>query len=513
MPQEYLVGVDVGTCGSKGVLTDLSGRVLSYKFVEHGVDSPKPGWYEQDADEVWWGDLRRITRALIADAHVDPQEVAAVGLSALCPDVLPVDDAGRPLRKAILYSDTRAAEEAKRMTRELGEVRIFEACGNRLSVQSAGPKVLWLRDHEPRLFEVTQTIHSASSYLVYRLTGETVFDYGTASSFHPLFNIHDLQWDEGICRDLRLPTRILPSTCWATKLVGVVTSQASKDTGLAEGTPVIAGTVDGFAEDVSVGVVEKGQACLVYGTTMAVFVKSGQPGCHPNVISSPGPIPGSYLTGAYMNTSGALTRWFRDNFAQIERESERILGISAYQLLSDEVAEIPPGSLGLVVLPYFAGEGYPILDDDARGLVIGLTLSHTRNHVYKGLLEGVAYGLRHNLETMEGAGTFVGRIVSIGGGTRSRVWTQIVSDVTGRDQELAASPYGAPYGDAYLAGYGTGLFRDLRPLQEEWVRTTGKIQHDPQRKRIYDRYYEVYRNLYPCVAQSMHALASLSRQA
>jgi sugar (pentulose or hexulose) kinase len=212
----------------------------------------------------------------------------------------------------------------------------------------------------------------------------------------------------------------------------------------------------------------------------------------------------------YMNASAALTRWFRDNFGQVEREAEAALGINAYHLLSDQAAQVPPGSAGLVVLPYFAGEGHPILDTQARGLILGLTLSHTRSHVYRALLEGVAYGLRHNLETFYEAGLPIKRCIAAGGGTKSKVWTQIVSDVVGQDQELVASPYGAPYGDAYLAGCGVGLFTDLDVLRKQWVQVIGKVEHDPSVHPLYDGYYQVYRRLYEPLREHMHTLARLS---
>jgi xylulokinase len=511
MTGQYLLGVDIGTSGSKGVVVDFDGRVVAYQSIEHGVDSPKPGWYEQDADEVWWGDLTRITNALIADAQVDPRAIAAVGLSSLCPNVLPVDEGGQPLRKAILYCDTRAVNELAECIETLGEARVFNVCGSSLSVQSAGPKVLWFRRHEPQLFERTRTIHDAQSYLVYKLTGKSAMDHGVAVIFHPLFNIRQLDWDEEICRCLDIRPDIFPHLYWATQVVGEVTPQASAETGLGEGIPVITGTCDTWAELMSVGAVAEGEAALLYGTTMCLFTMSNTLRTHPRAVAVPGPLPQTYLLGAYMNASAALTKWFRDNFGQVEKETQHELGINAYQLLSDQAAEVPPGSEGLVILPYFAGEGYPILDTQARGLIIGLTLSHTRKHVYRALLEGVAYGLRHNWETLQEAGAGISHILAVGGGTKSKVWTQIVSDVIGQDQEMVDSPYGAPYGDAFLAGYGVGLFKDLTPLRERWARRRGKVTHRPEEKRVYDKYYFVYRDLYPVTRDSMHALARLSQ--
>jgi xylulokinase len=394
--------------------------------------------------------------------------------------------------------------------RSLGEERILAVGGNALSVQSAGPKLVWLRKHEAGVFERTNKVYDAASYLTYRLTGESRLDYGQACWFHPLFNIRELAWDTDVCAELGVPTDIFPPLCWATDLAGTVTRSAAQATGLAEGTPVIAGTGDGPAEQVAVGAVEEGEAALVYGSTMCLLALSNELRVHPKAAAAVGAVPGRHILMTYMNASAALTRWFRDNFGQVEQETEAALGINAYHLLSDQAARVPPGSEGLIVLPYFAGEGHPILDSQARGLILGLTLSHTRAHVYRALLEGVAYGLRHNLETFQEAGLPIKRWIAAGGGTKSQVWTQIVSDVLGQDQELVASPYGAPYGDAYLAGYGVGLFKDLNVLRERWVQPAGKVQHNPQVRPVYDRYYEVYRGLYEPLKEHMHVLARLS---
>lgn len=513
MSGKYLLGIDVGTYSSKGVLTDEEGRVLAYHFVEHSTFSPRPGWYEHDAEQVWWGDLVKVARALLEKANINPADIAGVGMSALCADMLPLDEDGRPLRNAILYGiDLRATEEIAMLNREIGEEKIYEISGNALSNQSVGPKILWFRRNEPELFLRARMIHSASSYLAYKLTGRSFLDYATAAFFSPLFDIHRLVWDEEICRFLEVPQEFLPETCWATGVVGGVTKEAAEAAGLAPGTPVIAGTVDAYAEAVSVGMVEAGEAVFSYGSTMNLLAPSDRLKLHPKLLATPYSLPNKYILVGATATAGALTRWFRDNFAQVEMETERNVGINAYHLLSDQAAEAPPGSSGLLVLPYFAGERCPIWDAEARGLILGLTLSHTRRHLYRALLEGTAYSLRHNLETFSEAGAQIERVIASGGGTLSRTWLQIVSDVTGFDQELVASTFGSPYGDAFLAGYGVGLFSDARPLRTTWVQKKDVVKANPALKPLYDRYYQVYRKLYEKVKESMHTLARLSQE-
>jgi xylulokinase len=503
--------VDIGTTGSKGVLVDLDGNVVAHKGLEHSTDSPRPGWYEQDADQVWWGDLKKIIRGLIAESGVEGSAIAGVGISALSPEMLPVDEGGRPLRKGILYSDGRARKQIEQLVRQFSGGDIFHVETTSLSTHSVGPKILWFRENEPALFERTRVIHTATSYLVFKLTGASLINFVEAYGFNPFFDAQQLKWDQDVCRALDLSTDLFPEArLWATDLAGEVTAEAARETGLAEGTPVIVGTCDAFAEGLSVGTVEVGEANILYGTTMIFGLTLGGPQTASGAPGIPGPLPNTFRTGLAMSASGALTTWFRDNFGQMEQEAEEKLGISAYQLLSEQAAEIPPGSEGLVILPYFAGERSPIHDGLARGMVLGLTLSHTRKHIYRALLEAVAYSLRHSLEAMGDTGVEIQRIVSTGGGAKSALWTQIVGDVIGQDQEVILNPFGAPYGDAFMAGYGAGIFKDLSPFREGWAPKTRKVRYNPETKKVYDQYYEVYRGLYEINKDSMHTLARLS---
>ncbi len=510
MSERYLVGVDIGTSASKGVLVSTTGHIVAQQSAEHTVESPQPGWYEHDADAVWWHDLKTILRALITQSGIDPRQVAAVGISALCPDMLPVDEQGNPLRKGILYSDSRAAPQIEQLVRRFSSDPAHRNV-QQLSTNESGPKILWFRDNEPELFARTASIHTATSWLVFKLTGQEVVSYGDGEGYLPFFDSELRDWDRDMCRQLGIPDHMLPRLAWSTEIAGEVTPEAARATGLAEGTAVIVGTCDGWAEHLSVGVVGDGEASLLYGSTMCMGVNLSEQTRARLGSGALGALPGTYFAGFAMSTSGALTTWFRNNLADAERQAEKVLGINAYQLLSMEAAEIAPGSEGLVVLPYFAGERSPIYDSLARGTVLGLTLSHTRRHLYRALLEGVAYALRHNIQALVDSGVSITRIVATGGGTKSELWTQIVSDVIGMDQHVVLHPAGAPYGDAFLAGYATGIFNDLQALTAEgWKPRTRVVSCDPERHQVYSRYWDVYRGLYEKNKEAMHALAKLS---
>lgn len=510
--KSYLIGVDIGTYSAKGVLVHADGSVLASHTVEYELRIPQPGWAEHDAELDWWRPFTEITRSLLDEADVDAEAVAAVGCSAIGPTMLPVDERGRPLRPAILYGiDTRSWREVAELNERLGTERIFESTGKPLTTQSNGPKILWFRRNQPELFARTAKILTATGYLTYRLTGEYTLDIYSAAAFDPMFDIPSLDWSrervEEICSE-----ELLPGLHWPTDVVGTVHRQSAAETGLAVGTPIIAGTIDAASEAYSVGVTEPGATMLMYGTTLFVINVADRWRRHRKLWSSPYLARGRYVMAGGLATSAALTRWFRDQFAGLEMQEERAGGTNAYQALAQQVDDVAPGSNGLVVLPYFSGERTPINDPKARGVIAGLTLSHTRADVYRALLEGVAYALRHNLETMQEAGTDLTRLVAVGGGTRNNAWLQLISDCLGQPQHLPANTTGASLGDAFLAGLGVGVFNDLRPLHEEWVKWDRVIEPDMRRHARYNDYYPIYRRTYDQLVDELHALADLQAE-
>ncbi len=501
MSGAWILGVDIGTYGSKGVLCAPDGRVLAKAEVEHGMSVPHPGWAEQDADAVWWADFVHLARTLASQAP--PGGIGAVGVSAIGPCLLPLDAAGRPLRPGILYGvDTRASREVEELTDRIGVEHLLNVGGMTLSSQAVGPKILWLKRNEPDVWSRTRSLLTASSYLVFRLTGERVMDTHTASHYNPLFDLDGCRWSEGY-GDLADAVGLLPRLGWPNEVAGLVTPAAAAETGLAVGTPVAVGTVDAAAEALSVGVRAPGDMMLMYGTTTFFILVTPGPVRQRGMWSTAYCLPGTYDVAAGMATTGALTRWFRDGLARDLREG-------GYATLTQEAEAVRPGSMGLVVLPYFSGERTPIQDPDARGVIAGLTLAHTRGHLYRALLEGTAYGVRHNLEAMERLGAEVRRVVAVGGGTRSRLWLQVVSDVTGVAQELPRQTIGASYGDAFLAGWAAGMVPGLRALKQ-WTLPGETIEPDAGRVADYAPYYRIYRELYEASASQCHALAELGR--
>jgi xylulokinase len=508
----YLLGIDVGTYESKGTLVDTEGRVVASAATGHPLSMPRPGWFEHDAETVWWQDCVTLCRRLLQTSGVPGERILGVGCSAIAPCVLPVDGAGRPLRPAILYGiDTRAAEEVDYLEEELGAEAIFAHSGLHLSSQSAGPKILWLRRHEPAIWAATTTILTGSGYLAYRLTGEQTIDVYTATAYAPLLDVATARWSEIMSRPIT-PLERLPRLVWSGEVIGRVTRQAASETGLAAGTPVVAGTADAATEALSAGLAEPGDLLVMYGSSIFFIQKTARLLRSERLWPALFLEPNSYVVAAGMSTGGALTRWFRDQLSPQEVAAEAAGGAPAYAALAELAAGSQPGARGLVALPYFAGERTPLNDPLGRGVFAGLTLSHTRADLYRALLEGVGYGIRHNIEAMIELGAPPRRVLAAGGGTRNPLWLQIVSDIAGIEQWVPAEQMGACYGDAFLAGIGAGLFRDTGAVSH-WVRYQAVVQPSAAAHRHYDDYYAVYRDLYSSSAGAVHRLARLGAAA
>jgi xylulokinase len=492
---ELLLGLDIGTSSSKGVLARPDGTVVASAERPHELSLPRPGWAEHDAEAVWWQDVRALCSALLPKAE---GALAGVCVSGIGPCVVPCDARLRPLRPAILYGiDTRAEAEVAELERRYGADAIFERGGSMLSSQALGPKLLWLRRHEPAAWEAAAGWYMASSFVVARLTGEYVLDHHSASQCDPLYDLGAGTWNEDWAAEIA-PGVPLPRLLWPSEPAGEVTAAAADATGLPAGVPVMAGTIDAWAEAFSVGVRAAGDLMLMYGSTMFLVQVTERPVSHPKLWSTAGTTPGKWSLAAGMATSGTLTTWLRE-----------LTGDVPFETLIAEAREVPPGARGLLALPYFAGERSPLFDPSARGVIAGLTLTHGRAELLRAIYEATACGVRHNLETFAEAGVPLERAVAVGGGTRGSLWTQIVSDVTGLPQQLPWRTIGASYGDALLAAVGAGLV----PPETDWTELADVVEPDAGSRALYDELYDLYRELYPATARISHRLAALQERA
>ncbi|MFV2061946.1 MAG: FGGY-family carbohydrate kinase [Chloroflexota bacterium] len=490
----HTLGIDIGTFESKGVIADAEGHVIATATRPHQMLVPQPGWAEHRPREDWWGDFVAITHELLAASGLDPNAIDAVASSAIGPCMLPLDARGEPLMNGVLYGvDTRATAQIASLTAGIGEAAILEACGNALTTQSVGPKILWLKETHPDLYARTAKVLTSTSYLTWKLTGEYVIDHYTAASFSPLYDVNRLDWTADLAPHI-LPLDRLPQLRWSTEIAGRVSGAASVETGLAEGTPVTVGTIDAAAEAVSVGVQKPGEMMLMYGSTIFIVEVTDRPVRDRRLWYAPWLFPGAHTSMAGLATSGTLTRWFRDELAP---------GVTFEELVHDAESS-PKGAKGLLCLPYFSGERTPIHDPHAKGAFFGLDLTHTRADMFRAVLEGIAAGTAHVLETYRELDIAPRKVLAVGGGTRNAVWLQATSDLGQVPQVIREKTIGASYGDAFLAAVAVGAadpgqIADWNPV----VRTV-----TPETVPAYVRQYPLWKALYAQTKDIAHALAA-----
>lgn len=498
---KHYLGVDIGTYETKGVIVTGGGDIVASAARAHTMQVPQPGWAEHDAERDWWGDFVFVTRRMLAESRIDPSTIAAVATSGIGPCMLPVDEDGTPLMNAVLYGvDTRASREIAEMTGQIGEAVVLERCGNALTSQSVGPKILWLRRNRPEIFARTHTILNSTSLLVHRLTGRYVIDHYSACGYSPFYMADRLCWSDELAPGI-VAMDALPDLLWTTAIAGHVTRKAAEASGLAIGTPVIAGTIDAAAEAVSVGVSSPGDMMLMYGSTVFIILLAAERVSDPRLWYAPWLFPGRHASMAGLATSGTLTHWFRHNFAR------ELAPDAAIAPLIAEAAQSPAGARGLVVLPYFSGERTPIHDPHAKGMIFGLDLTHERGDLFRALLEGIGYGTRHVLETFAASGQPPHTVHAVGGGTRNGVWTQATSDICGVPQVFREKTTGAAFGNAFLAAMAVG---DARPDDiETWNPAVSGLVPNPEVKPLYDRQYAIFRGLYPATKSFLATSPSL----
>jgi xylulokinase len=495
----HYLGIDIGTFESKGVIVDGDGRIVATASKPHKMLVPQPGWAEHRPKQDWWGDFTFICKKMLTDSNLAPNTIRAVGASAIGPCMLPVDEHGEALSNAALYGvDARASREIEELNAAIGAKRVLQRCGNALTSQAVGPKILWLKKNRPEIFAKAAKIVTSTTYLVQKLTGECVIDHYSAANFSPLYVVDRQDWSSELAPDIVGLDR-LPRLLWSTDIAGHVTARAARATGLAIGTPVIAGTIDAASEALSVGVVGTGDMMVMYGSTIFTIMLSKGRIEDPRLWYAPWLFKGEHASMAGLSTSGTLTHWFRDNAAR------EIDPAQAFARLAGEAEASPPGAKGLVVLPYFSGERTPIHDPQAKGVVFGLNLTHDRGDIYRALLEGIACGTNHIVETYREIGQVPKRLLAVGGGTRNKVWSQATSDICGMTQTVCGKTIGACYGDAFLAALAVG---DVRKKDiGAWNPVERRIVPERKNCQVYQRQYGVFKELYRRTSDLMAELS------
>lgn len=495
----HLLGIDVGTTATKMILVNDRGRVVAEASRPSALSAPQSTWAEEDPAQ-WWGNICALAPAVLNRAGVNATDVAAIGTCGMVPAAVLLDARGAVLRPAIMQSDARAVDEITAQRRLTDATDILARTGNPITQQSIGPKLAWLRQHEPTVMRRAAHLMGSYEYITSRLTGVYTVERNWALE-SGLFDLQRQDWDDGLLELGGVERAWLGDVHWAADVIGTVTREAARDSGLAHGTPVIAGSADHVASAFSAGLRRQGDLLVKLGGSGDMLFTLDRAETDPRLYLDYHVIPGKFLLNGCMASSGSLIRWFRDRFAPG----------SDYATLDAEAVALPAGSDGLILLPYFLGEKTPLNDPLARGTVVGLTLAHTRAHVFRAVLEGISFGFQHHLDVLaeHRYKPTHGRLTN--GGAHSALWRQITSDVLGLPLEAIADHPGSSLGAAFVAGKGIGVFADWGDI-EQCIDLGAVTQPNMENHRRYQALYKVYREIYENLKGTYGTLARITAQ-
>jgi xylulokinase len=482
-----ILGIDIGTTSTIGILIDDEGRTLALGQRPVDLHSERPGWAEEDPSQ-WWDNTCAIVGELLATAGRNAGEIAAVGVTGMLPAVVLLDAEGRLLRRSIQQSDGRTGREVAELAAEVDAAAFVRRTGNGINQQLVAPKLRWLERHEPDVFGRIATVQGSYEYINWRLTGARVIERNWALEAGFL-DLASGRIDPGLVALGHIDRALLPPVRASHEVIGEVTREAARATGLAAGTPVVAGCADHVASAFVAGIRRDGDLLIKFGGAGDILLATDQPRPDPRMFLDHHLVPGLFMPNGCMACSGAVLNWI------VRELGGRDLGDEPHAKLDRLAADVPPGADGLILLPYFLGEKTPIHDPYARGTLVGLGLHHTLGHIWRAALEAVAFGFRHHVEVFEELGLGVRRVVASDGGAKSRVWMQIAADVLGRPIELLAGHPGSCLGAAYVAGVATGHFAGWDEIAR-YVRPAGVVEPNPMRADLYTRNYGLYREIY-----------------
>ncbi|MEP6754769.1 MAG: xylulokinase [Chthonomonadales bacterium] len=505
----YLLGIDIGTSGTKTILIDPTGSVTAKSTIEYPLYSPQPLWSEQDPED-WWNATVGTIRSCLTQSGVRAVEVVGIGLSGQMHGAVFVDGNGNPLRRAILWNDQRTQSQCDWITNRIGADKVAEYTCNPVLTGFQAPKIVWLRENEPEVYAKVKRVLLPKDFIRYRLTGEYATEVSDASGTS-LFDVKNRKWSAEMLVGCDIPASWMAESFESVEVSGKVNATAAGLTGLKSGTPVVGGGGDQAAGAVGNGIVETGILSNSLGTSGVVFAFSDTPRvdvalrlhtfCHA--------VPGKWHLMGVMLSAGGSLQWYRDAFGQPEKVVAGALGVDPYQILCDEAATAPAGSEGLVFLPYLTGERAPHPDPYARGAFVGITRRHTRAHFARAILEGVSFGLKDSLSVMQEMGLPISEVRASGGGARSGLWRQILADTSGVKHVTVNIDEGPALGVALLAGVGAGVYPSVEDACRSVIRVVDETAVNTTANDKYQPTYNVYRSLYPALKSAFHDLSSL----
>ena len=482
--KQQLLGIDIGTSACKVAVFDEDGKVLAQANRPYRVYYPQNGWAEQNPEE-WWEAICDAVREALSEESVSAEQIKGIGVDGQSWSAIPVDENGSVLHNTPIWMDTRARHLCEKVKKEIGTDEIFRVAGNDFLPSYVTPKLLWFKEERPEVFQKTHKFLQSNSYIVMKLTGEMSQEYSQCYGIH-FFHMEKLSYDMALAEKMGLSPDMMPKLYGCDEIVGSVTEEAAKKTGLKAGTPVVAGGLDAACGALGAGVYRPGETQEQGGQAGGMSICTDKALSHKALILGTHVVPGLWLLqGGTVGGGGAL-KWFRQELG----------GGMSFDELTAEAAEAPPGSDGVLFLPYMAGERSPVWNPDAKGVFYGLSFDKTRGHLIRSVLEGVAFSLEHNLRTAAETGIHVDTLNAMGGASNSVLWTQIKADVTGKTIRVPSSDTATTLGAAILAGVGCGIYGSYGEAVNRTIRMTRVQEPNPENKAVYDRAMERYLRLY-----------------
>lgn len=507
---EYLLGLDIGTGGIKALLIDRDGNIHASHTTEISLQVPKPLWAEQNPDD-WWQAVVESTHAVMAKASVLPAAIKGIGLSGQMHSLVVTDAQDAVLRPAILWCDNRTLKQRRWIEETLGLETIRQWTGNPPLEGFTVPKLVWMRENEPDLYRRITKVFIAKDYIRYRITDEWLSEVSDAAG-SAMFDITNRTWSAPYLDAIDIPCEILPECRESVEICGCVTETASKELGLAKGTPVVGGGADNPSSAVGNGIVREGRISASIGTSGVMFAHADTPKIDTSmrVHSFCHCVPFKwYLMGVVLTAGGAL-RWYRDTLGAEEIIQAGKKGVDPYEVLTAKAAEAKPGSDGLVFLPYFSGERTPHQDATVRGGWIGLTLSHNKSHLVRSLLEGVTFALRDSLEILKELGIDVTQVRVTGGGAKNRFWQQMQADIYQTEVATMSVEEGPALGAALMAGVGAGWYDAIDEISDTVARVHEIIEPDSKKAVQYNEFYSYFKTLYPALRKNFQTIHTIT---
>ena len=506
---KYILSLDIGTTSTRAIIIDEDGALISSSTKDYELYTPKPGWAEQDPID-WWGASVFTIKEAIKSSNISPKDISAIGLSGQMHGSVFLDRNGEVIRPAILWCDQRTNDQCNKIYKIFGRQNFIKLSYNKALPGFTAPKILWLEEKEPQNYKKVSKILLPKDYIRYRLSGKYVTEVSDASGTI-LMDIAKRCWSHEILDGLDIDRDLLPDVYESTEITSYVSKQASSVTGLIEGTPIAGGASDNAAGAVGSGIIREGLISDSIGTSGVVFAYSKKPlyDSQGRVHSFCHAVPGRWhLTGVTLSAAGSL-KWYYENFGPSRKIEGMHPGIKGYNLLNKEAESIPAGSEGLIFLPYLSGERTPHADPYARGVFFGLSYLHTQDHFVRSIMEGVAFSQLDCLSFMRKLNIVSDKIVLFGGGAKSKVWRQIISDVMNAKIVTLNVEEGPAYGAALIAGVGCGIYSSVEEAADKTIKEASQI--DPIRENVkkYEKLYGIYGSLYTDLKDDFEKLSHI----